>query len=71
MTDSSSIWSPNLASPNASIARMPRLVTSRATPWMSMRPSPPPANAGTTWADISSTASAETGLVGKAIDRGA
>ena len=67
---SSSSASPNFASPNASIALMPRLVRSRATPCTSIRPSPPPANAATTCAVISSTASAETGEVGNAIDRG-
>ena len=49
---------------------MPRLVRSRATPWTSIRPRPPPAKAGTTLAVISSAASAETGEVGKAIERG-
>jgi hypothetical protein len=62
--------SPNFESPNASIAFTPRLVRSRATPWTSIRPSPPPANAATTCAVISRAASALTGEVGKAIERG-
>ncbi len=39
-------------------------------PWMSIRPKPPPENSLITRAVISSTASALTGLVGKATDRG-
>jgi len=62
--------SPNFASPNASIALIPRLVRSRATPCTSIRPSPPPENGATTWAVISRAASGETGDVGKAIERG-
>ena len=39
-------------------------------PWMSIRPSPPPVNSGMMCAVISSTASALTGVVGKATERG-
>ena len=39
-------------------------------PWMSIRPRPPPENSLITRAVISRTASALTGLVGKATDRG-
>jgi hypothetical protein len=52
------------------MAFTPRLVMSLATPCTSIRPSPPPANSSSTCAVISSTASALTGLVGKATDRG-
>ena len=57
-------------SPKASTALMPRRVRSFTTLCTSIRPSPPSANSGSTCAVISSTASAETGLVGKAEPRG-
>ncbi len=41
-----------------------------AAAWTSIRPSPPPANSGSSRAVISSTASPETGEVGKARLRG-
>ena len=56
--------------PNASMARTPRRVRSLAAVWTSIRPSPMPANSGSTVPVISSTASPETGEVGKARLRG-
>ena len=52
-------------SPNASTALISRLTRSRAIPWTSILPSPPPACSGATYAVVSSTASGETGAVGK------
>ena len=52
------------------MARTPRRVRSLAAAWTSIRPSPPPGNSGSTRAVISSTASPETGEVGKATLRG-
>ncbi len=52
-------------SPNASTARMSRSTRSRAIPWTSIRPSPPRRWPGSTYAVVSSTASGETGAVGK------
>ena len=57
-------------SPKASIARTPRRVRSLAAVCTSIRASPPPVNSGCTRAVISSTASPETGEVGKARLRG-
>ncbi len=57
-------------SPNASMARTPRRVRSLAIACTSIRPMPPPANSPSKWAVMNSTASALTGLVGKAIERG-
>src|SRR5437764_34868 len=52
------------------MARTPRRTMSRATPWSSIRPSPPPRNSGSRRAVMSRTASAATGEVGNATDRG-
>ncbi len=52
------------------MALTPRLVRSFATPWTSIRPSPPPVNSSRMEAVISITASPLTGLVGKATERG-
>ena len=56
--------------PKASMARTPRRVRSLAAVWMSIRASPPSRNSGCTRAVISSTASPDTGEVGKASPRG-
>ena len=55
-------------SPKASTARTvpPRWIRSLAIPWISIRPSPPPRASGATYTVVSSTASGETGAVGKA-----
>ena len=42
-----------------------RRIRSLAMPWTSIRPSPPPRSAGATYIDVSSTASDDTGAVGK------
>ena len=52
------------------MALTPRRVRSFATDCTSIRPSPPPAKSGSTLPAMSSTASALTGEVGKAIERG-
>src|SRR3984957_1585597 len=57
-------------SPKASIAFTPRRVRSLAMACTSIRPIPPPVNSLTRCAVMNSTASALTGLVGKAIERG-
>src|SRR5580700_3299075 len=57
-------------SPKASIAFTPRRVRSLAMACTSIRPIPPPANSLSRCAVMNSTASALTGLVGKAIERG-
>src|SRR3984885_14872688 len=57
-------------SPNASMARTPRRVRSFAIACTSIRPIPPPANSLSRWALMNSTASALTGVGGKAIERG-
>src|ERR1700735_4306949 len=57
-------------SPKASIAFTPRRVRSLAMAWTSIRPIPPPVNSLSRCAVMNSTASALTGLVGKAIERG-
>src|SRR6202021_3982919 len=57
-------------SPKASIAFTPRRVRSLAMAGTSTRPPPPPVNSLSRCAVMNSTASALTGLVGKAIERG-
>src|SRR5260370_12236085 len=57
-------------SPQASIAVTPRRVRSLAMACTSIRPIPPPVNSLSRCAVMNSTASALTGLVGKAIERG-
>src|SRR5580704_16741455 len=52
------------------MAFTPCRVRSLAIAWISIRPMPPPANSLSRWAVMNSTASALTGLVGKAIERG-
>src|ERR1700691_6652141 len=57
-------------SPKASMAFTPCRTRSLAIAWTSIRPMPPPAHSLSRWAVMNSTASALTGLVGTAIERG-